>query len=137
MDAKAEKAENLLRYAADKLAKYDPTANDAARHLEEAIRGIQNTYGPLTGAAIDNAREAAGITEVSNDNSALRADLLTGIRLGEAFKWYAMTLAGKPTEEISLTSRSNVSTVEDSVHLVREYVKLSTESQEDTGSEAS
>ena len=125
---------NLQRYAARKLAKYDPTANDAARDVEESLRRLRGVYGPLAAAAIEDAKEAVGIADVSNDDNAVRSDLLTGIREREAYKWYAMTKAGASAEEISQTSHSNVSAIADSVRQVEDCIESS---QEETGTEAS
>ena len=127
-----KREESLQRYAARKLAKYDATANDAARDVEESLRKLRGVYGPLAAAALEDAKEAVGIADVSNDDNALRSDLLTGIREREAYKWYAMTKAGVSAEEISQTSHSNASAIADSVRQVQDYIL----NQEETGTEA-
>ncbi len=129
--------ESLQQYAARKLAKYDSTANDAISDVEESLRRLRGVYGPLAAAALEDAKEVVGIADVSHDDESLRSDLLTGIREREAYKWYAMAKAGISAKKISSTSRSNVSTIEDSVRQVEDCIKLSLESQEETGTKDS
>ena len=89
-----------LRYIVGKLTKYDPTAYDCAHDLEATFHAIHDSYGPLAGGFIDNAKEEVLGVAVSDDDT-LRDNLLTGIREHEAYKWYAAQVIPKIDAEIA------------------------------------